>query len=179
MRRVLSIGGLALVVLLVLSGAMLQSNVQAKDAPGCDGLASYRAAMFKAGRDYLASLDKDSIPVSRSPITYSSDDWTALANDALAYQRAMKKIAPPDFAKDWHQAQIEKDGLVQQLAATAASSGVLATIAFKDQIDLATKKSDAALAAAGKSCADFIGFQHDWDSLDGDINGTPVATPAS
>jgi hypothetical protein len=151
----------------------------AKDAPGCEGLAAYRVAMFKAGKDYLASLDRDSIPVSRSPITYSSDDWTALAKDALDYQRAVKKITPPEFAKGWHQAQVEKDGLIQQLATTAASSGVLAAIAFKDQFDQATKKSDDALAAAGVICADFISFQHDWDALDGDINGTPVATPAS
>lgn len=165
------------VVLLLLVGAVV-NGATAEDAKGCEGLSDYRAAMFKAGRDYLDSRGKDGIETGRDPFTYSSDDWTKIADHALAYQKALKDIDPPEWAAPWHQAQIESIGLLEQMSRAVAEDGIFAVIAFEKQINDADAKRSEALEAVTKTCADFAQFQRDWDALDGENEqGTPVATP--
>ena len=164
--------------LIVVSGLAI-NRADAKDTKGCDGLADYRAEMFAAGRDYLKLLDEDGIGVGRDPFTYSSDDWTSGADDLLAYNRALVEIDPPEWAAEWHQLKIELSGLSEQVFRIIAKDGVMMILGFSDQFDANEAATDAAIERIGKSCADFPAFTRDHDALDGDIDGTPVATPTN
>lgn len=165
------------VVAMIVAGGFAAATADAKDAKGCDGLGDYRTEMFKVGRDYLKANSEDGIPFSRELLTYSSDDWTNLAENVLEYQRGLNSIDPPDWAQQWHQTQIEGAGLLEQIGRAAAENGALATVAFSDQAEAIQEQRDAALKAVSKICSQFTEFRYDWDALDGDVDGTPVATP--
>lgn len=174
------IAAVAITIVLGVCGGLFAAHVtdgSGDDTKGCEGLGDYRAAMFKAGRDYLKALDDDRIPVSRDITTFSSDDFVVLADDALDYSRVMKGIIPPSFAATWHQVKIERLGIVEQIGRAAAQGGLFVALAFSDQIDANERAAADAVAAAAAICADFASFEHDWQALDGLIDGTPVATP--
>lgn len=171
MRRTIAAAAL---VAVLLAGSLFSITADAKDAKGCEGLADYRAAMFQLWRH---DGDGRSIMQDRDPLTLSSDDWLLVAETALEYQRALKKIEVPDFAADWHQARIEAIGLAEQMSRAIAKDGFLVALAFVDSIEASEAKEADAVEAANLICADFAGFVHDFDALDGEIDGTPVATP--
>ncbi len=152
-----------LIVFVLIAGAAVApgSTSAAKDAPGCEGLAVYRAAIFAAGHDLNAKLVAQGIPPIRDRATYSSSDWTSYAQDAGDYQTALKTIAPPAFAAAWHQAKIEHTGLLQQISLTVAKSNVLAISAFAKSLTDNAAKTDAAVVSGAKTCADFTQFTID------------------
>lgn len=166
-----------LIVAMILTGGMVATGAGAKDAKGCEGLADYRADMFVAGRDYLELLDDDGLGGDRDPFTYSSDDWIRFGEDALIYQQALKSIIPPPWANEWHVAVESSFGLLEQIAKSAANEGVFALLVFEKPLTDAEIARDSGLVSASKQCGDFAEFHHDWDALDGNIDGTPVATP--
>lgn len=168
---------IAIVLAVLASVSYWITQTQAKDSEGCDGLGDYRKEMLKIGRDYLKALDEDGLPLSREVTTYSTDDWTALAEDALEVQRDLKDVDPPAFAEGWHALKVQRAGLSEQLAMTVATGGLMMALAFGDQFDANDAAADKELAEIAKTCADFAAFEHDWQALDGDIDGTPVATP--
>ena len=63
---------IAITILIGMFGGwfLATQTVEAEDTKGCEGLADYRVAIFKAGRDYLKALDEDGIPGSRDIFTY-------------------------------------------------------------------------------------------------------------
>jgi hypothetical protein len=152
---------------------------EANDATGCEGLADYRVAMFKIGRAYLKALDEDGIPLSRDSLTYSTEEWTTFAEDTLQFQRDLTSINPPVWASSWHELQVERTSLQAQLAKAIATAGISATAAFADHFNANDAERDTAIEAISQTCRDFAAFTHDWSALDGEIDGTPVATPAA
>jgi hypothetical protein len=177
-RAVLSLVGIMLIALIGASGAVIHSGAQAKDSPGCEGLAAYRSAMFAVGKAFVAQEARDGLGPRREITTYSSSDWTASANDLAAYQDDLKTVTPPDWLKTWHEVKIEGAGLGQQVSLAAANGGRFAILAFKDPSAKLDTENTAAKEAAIKTCSDFKQFAYDWDAIDGDVNGTPVATPS-
>lgn len=143
----------------------------------CDGLGDYRKAMFEAGRHYLKAVSDDGIDIDANPMTLSSDDWQALAEDELQYQREIRDVTPPEWAKTWHDLKVQYAGFVQQLDLTAATSGIIAASAMVDELNKLDAQADQAIAAIAQICSEFPAFEHDFDSLDGNIDGTAVPTP--
>lgn len=167
-----------LVVAALFAGAVAVQVTAAEDAKGCEGLSDYRVAMFKIGRDYLEKIESE-VPnwQQREATSYSTDEWRSISEAALEAQRAIKDLDPPTWAEAWHDLQIERWGMVEQMTKTVASDGIMAAIAFTDGLDSIEEKLKSATEDVGKACADFIDFERDWQSLDGEIDGTPVATP--
>lgn len=170
---------LAMIMIVAVIGfaGVAASTADAKDTKGCEGLGDYRKELFKIGRAYSEDLNKAGLTTDRDPLTYSTDDWIAYADITLEYQRALKKVTPPDWAKEWHQGRLERSGLIEQIARTIASGGIMMGVAFNDQADALDAKDKQVIASTSEACADFAAFEHDWQSIDGEIDGTPVATP--
>lgn len=144
----------------------------AEDAKGCEGLTEYREAIIAAWQgDEAASTD--SANGNRDPMTLSSDEWLLIADGARDYQRVLKEIDPPGFAEDWHQAQIELIGLLEQSSRAAAKDGVFAMFAFAESIEEAEAKEAAAVEAGAAICPDFGDFVQEFAALRGDEPGTP------
>src|SRR5687768_13393677 len=78
-----------------------------KDTAGCDGLSAYSDKMLDAGKDYLDDLEEDGVSLDADPLSYSSEDWTMLAENAGSFRDALDEIDPPAFAAEWHEAQRE------------------------------------------------------------------------
>lgn len=171
-------GRFAALLLFLLASALgeSQTGADAKDANGCEGLESYRKAMLAAGQDFINALENDGIPVGRDPLTFSSAEWRTFAERAAAFQAALKEIAPPSFAAEWHQAQVERYGLLEQAAKAIADNGVMASAAFSEAIDKNEAARADALTAATAACSDFASFNREYDALDGQIDGTPEAS---
>lgn len=179
MKRLFSSVGV-LAILAVLAGAVFApSRSAAEDAPGCEGLGDYRAEMFKAGRDFLALLDERGVSLSKDPFSYSTDDWIAYAESSLEFQRDLKEITPPAWAAEWHQAKVDLAAIAEQLGKAAEKDGVLAVLMFGDALEKNEAEGNALIATISATCADFQQFTVDWDALDGNIKGTPVATPSA
>lgn len=173
MKRLGLIAGV--LVLLFAVGAFAMQG-RAKDAEGCDGLSVYRTEMFAAATAYGKRMDEHGL-TGRAVLSLSSDDWRNFADDALAYQRDLKAITPPEWAASWHETQIAYAGMAEQVAALAAESGPLAVAAIGPQIDeVAANAVDAAKETA-KTCADFAAFVSDWYRYLG--VDEPVATPTA
>ena len=165
------------VIALIVAGGFVATSANAKDAKGCEGLADYRVAMFKVGRSYLEANADDGIPFDRDPLTFSSDDWADAASNALQFQRDIKSVTPPNWAMPWHVLKIEFAGLVEQAFRAISTGGILMSAGFSEPIDANGSAADSAVKEITKTCPVFADFQHDWSALDGDIDGTPVATP--
>lgn len=128
------------------------------------------------GEAWGQALDDAHLDPSRSPATFSSDDWLAYAEIALTYNRELKTVDAPDWLEDWLQVRIEATGLQEQIGKAAAEGGMFVILGFGDQADDLDERGDEAKAAAIAQCADFEQFAYDWDALDGEVDGTPVAT---
>jgi hypothetical protein len=174
MRRLLLV---LVVALLVMPGVSLL-RADAKDAPGCDGLGEYRAELFAVGSDYYSALADGFIDVTAASETYSTDDWSVIADASLQLQRDLKAIDPPEWIREWHVKQITQVGGLQQVASTAVESGVFAASMVGSsfaELPGQIKQIQIDLEAV---CADAKQFFYDWAALDGYVAGTPVATPS-
>jgi hypothetical protein len=168
------------VVVGVLFGAafVLQPlDSRAEDAPGCEGLEDYSEQMLDAGAKLVEFWEEADIGPEREPTTYSSNDGTHYAEGGLQFQRALREIDPPAWAETWHVSKIEIAGLQEQIGKAAAEGGVLVILAFEEAIDANEAREDAAYAEATEACEDFAEFEAEWDALDGQVEGTPIATP--
>jgi hypothetical protein len=143
-------------------------------------LSDYRDAIFPVGQDLVAAWDEAGIDlVTRSAASFSSSEWATLAELAVVYQEQLKQIEPPDFAADWHRSLIEQAGLQEQVGRAAAEHGVLAAgLVFGGELDEIDQRIDEAREAAIDACPEFRSFHQDWDAIDGNVAGIPVATPA-
>lgn len=181
MRRIALL--LLLVVPLVVGLLRWLPPATAGDAPGCEGLTTYRAAMLAAGQEFLRAFDDDGYSFaaieSDQVLTYSSDDWTAMADHFLALNRELRDITPPDWAAEWHDLRIQHMGLLEQTLRAIATGGILMGWAFVDPLDELNANAEAAVVAASVTCDNFAAFAYEWDALDGKVDGTPVATPVA
>lgn len=148
-----------------------------QDAPGCEGLAVYRDAMYAVGR-YLNDTSEDAgLTDGRNTQTYSSDDWTTYADIALEVQHRLKAITPPAFAADYHQTMIETFGLLEQIGRAAAKNGFDGLFEqYSDTIDELGQRSLTATAAATAICADFEEVDNTWGAQSTGADGSPVAS---
>jgi len=162
---------------LAIAGMALTQGATAQNAQGCEGFSEYQDAMIEVGTEYLAALDDDGILPGRDPLTYSSADWESLAENAVSWQESMKSIEPPVWADDWHQTQVERAGLLEQLGIAAGESGAMASLTFGDSIDANVAAAGVAAESAIQQCTLFLPFEVEWESLDAEIGGAPV--PAS
>lgn len=160
--------GIAVIVLAVLAVAALALPSSADDAPGCDGLAEYREAML--------SLPLP-IEADDNAFTMSSSDWLAYAESSLEFHDLLADVTPPEWAADWHEARLDAFGFREQLGRMVAENGVMVLLGFDDTVNDLIENSDKAEASAIDTCPDFAAFAYEWDALDGDVDGTPVATP--
>lgn len=152
-------------------------GARADDAPGCEGLAAFRAEIMPIGERWADALFDARLGPSRSPATFSSDDWLTYADIALTANRGFKSIEAPDWLDEWIQARIASTGLMEQMSRAAAEDGFLVLLGFGGQIDALSQQSDSADSAAIARCPAFAQFASDWDALDGEVDETPVATP--
>jgi len=107
-------------------------------------------------------------------MTYTSDDWKVLADVSLAFNRELRKITPPDWAEDWHQALLEETALFEQAIRSIAISGIFAAIAFNDAIEkVQTRLNDLARDYAS-FCPDFAAMNEEFGSTD--ATPTPLST---
>ena len=171
MKRLGLIAGM--LVLLFTVGAFAMQG-RAKDATGCDGLSVYRTEMFAAASAYGKRMDEHGL-TGRAVLSLSSDDWRNFADDALAYQRDLKAITPPEWASSWHLTQVAYAGVAQQMATFAAENGPFAITAIGPQIDAVRASAAAAAQTTTRTCADFAAFVSDWYRYLGVDN--PAATP--
>jgi hypothetical protein len=132
--------------------------------------------MLESGAAIVVLWEAAGIGPDREPATFSSGDWKAYAEGALQLQRALREIEPPSWAESWHESKIEVAGLQEQIGKAAAEGGVLVILAFEEPLDANEARQDAALAEATEACAEFADFEAEWDALDGQVEGTPVAT---
>ena len=165
---------LALAGVLVAFVAVWQ--VAADDAPGCDGLEAYREAMLAAAEPMVTYLEVSGFG-DANPLTVSSAEWLVYADEALAFNERLLAIEPPEWAADFHRLQLDTTGMQEQVGRTVAESGVMALLLFEDTVNDIEERKDSVPAAIAETCPDFASFSHEWDALDGEIDGTPVATP--
>lgn len=149
------------------------------DSLGCDGLTVYQSQMLAAKRSLLAAMAAGDMSPARDPLTYSSDEWRAYAHDVAAYQKALKAITPPPFARAWHEARIEWAGTMEQAAIIASTNGALAAASFGPVIDRLNAQTAKAFTAASAACIDFPEFGRAWDALTTAEAATPAATPVT
>jgi hypothetical protein len=162
----------------MLAGLAAQlAPAKAEDTKGCEGLGEYRTEMFAVGSTFAKTLKDLKFTQNDDLFTKSSDDWQALADASLQFQRDLKEITPPDWIRDWHDLLVTRAGALQNMALAAVTGGVLATTAFTDTFSKIDGDIDDAKEAIAEGCGDAAQFFHDWDALDGSIDGTPVATP--
>ncbi len=169
----------AIVVLVLAVSVLAPVTVHAEDAPGCEGLAQFRADIMPVGERWGQALIDAHLDPSRSPATFSSDDWLTYAEIALDANKGLKTVDAPGWLTDWLQVRIESTGLQEQIGKAAAESGMLIILGFGDQIDELHQRDIEAKASAIARCTEFAQFAYDWDALDGVVDGTPVATPAA
>src|SRR4051812_31516716 len=123
---------IAAVLALLLGGQVVRHFTQSNpsDAPGCQGLADYRTAMFRAERDYLDDITEDGVPAGEEPVTYSSAAWHTIAEDTLSLQTALNAITPPPWAAGFHEVVIARERISEQISASVAEGGVTAGMPF-------------------------------------------------
>jgi len=149
----------------------------ATPAASCAGLDAYAAAMLEVGTTWSRAMERDGF-LERDPQTFSAPEWIALAEHAEVLQTATKQITPPPVATGWHQASVEAMGLQSSLARTVATSGLLAVLAFTDQVDANEVETIEQRRQAETACPEFEDFHRQWDLLDGEVDrvdATPVA----
>lgn len=150
---------------------------RANDAPGCEGLAEFREAIMPIGERWAEAQAAIGIGgPDWSPATLSSDDWVAYADLSLSRNRELKEIDAPEWLADWLDVRIDSTALQEQLGKAAAEGGFLVLLAFGDEIEKLDQRDTEARQAAIERCAVFEQFAYDWDALDGEVDGTPVAT---
>jgi hypothetical protein len=166
-------------IAIVLVGVLLSpAGVRADDAPGCEGLERFRADLFPVGEQWADELEELGVSDSDwDPLTMSSDDWVTFAEIALAIHRELKAVDAPDWVMDWMQVRLDTTALQEQIGKAVAEGGILVILGFNPAIDGLDQRDDQTREAAIAQCADFAQFAHDWDALDGEIDGTPVPTP--
>jgi len=142
-------------LLIVLAGLPFMQTSAAQDPAGCEGMSAYREAMITTGQVYVDTLEEDGFLPGRDPLTYSSAEWEMLADNAAAWQKALKSIEPPAWAVDWHQTQIELAGLQEQLGIAAAGSGVVATLPFEESFSALQASADLGADEATRQCTTF------------------------
>jgi len=169
------LGLIAGILVLLFAVGVFAMRGSAKDAEGCDGLDAYRTEMFAAATAYSQRMTDDGLN-GRAVFSLSSDDWRSFADNALAYQRDLKKINPPEWAATWHQTQIAYAGIAQQMAASAAEYGPFAIATLSDQLDEVLADAVTAAQITAETCADFDVFVSDWYRFLGvDNPATPTA----
>ena len=168
-----------LMALVVLAVVLVPGSVRAGDAPGCEGLEQFRADIMPIGEKWADDLKALGVSdLDWDPLTMSSDDWQDYADIALSANRELKGIDTPDWAADWMAVQLDTTALQEQIGKAAAAGGSLAIIAFSSSIDTINQRDDESRKTTIAHCAEFAQFVYDWDALDGQIDGTPVPTPA-
>lgn len=165
--------------LALLAVVLVPSGARAGDAPGCEGLEQFRADIMPIGERWADALTDAHLGAAREVTTFSSDDWTVYAGIALSVNKELKTVDAPDWLDAWLQVRIESTGLQEQIGKAAAEGGMFVILGFGNQVDALNQRDDEAKAAAIARCADFAQFAYDWDALDGEVDGTPVATPAA
>lgn len=167
MKRVVAVLAVILSVLV-----LLPVPARTDDAPGCEGLAAFRDELFPIGEQWADDLADLGIS---DPLTMSSDDWLAYAELSLETHRALKGVDAPAWAEDWLTVRIDTTALQEQIGRAAATGGVFITLGFSDAIDAIEQRDTETREAAIEHCADFAQFAYEWDALDGEVDGTPVA----
>jgi len=162
---------------MVAAAMCLPASAHAGDAPGCEGLEQFRAEIMPIGEQWSQELSAANLDSSRSPATFSSDDWLDYAEIALTYNKELKAIDAPDWLDEWLQVRIEATGLQEQIGKAAAEGGMFVILGFSEQADDLSRREDEVKTAAITRCPDFAQFAYDWDALDGEVEGTPVPTP--
>lgn len=159
------------VIAMIVAGGFISTTANAKDAKGCEGLGEYRAEIFEVGSNYLTNVRSD-IPGfdDREMTSYSSEEWIALADDLVEYQKSISAVEPPEWAKPWHLYQIERAGTNEQVARTAGTDGLFAIIAFTEAIEALESKAELVKSEVSAVCGDFPKFLADWDMLDGTMD---------
>jgi hypothetical protein len=132
--------------------------------------------MFAAARTFLNALDDGGLRETDDPQTFSSDDWRLLADQVDIYVLALREIDPPHFAVGWHQAVIEAAILGADISRAIANDGIDAIEAFQTPSAISDRALQLTLSAAIRHCPDFEQFHLDWEAMDDDTTGTPVAT---
>jgi hypothetical protein len=160
--------------LLVVLGSLSSLHASAQDAADCGELTSYQDAMLTAGQSYVSAQNESGINGDRDPLTLSSAEWDVMAGNIAALQSELRAIVPPDWAGDWHQAQVERAGLREQMAIAASDSGVLVLEEFDDSVAANDAAADAAAQAAIQQCTLFLPFQAEWETLEGQWAAAPV-----
>jgi hypothetical protein len=163
--------------LLIVLGSLSSLQVSAQDTARCDELTTYQDAMLAAGQTYVAAQSEDGIDGDRDPLTLSSAEWDAMAGNNAALQAELRVIVPPDWAGDWHQSQVERAGLQEQMAIAASDSGVLVLEEFDDSVAANAAAADESAQAAIQQCTLFLPFQVEWETLEGQWSAAPE--PAS
>lgn len=161
----------ALAVLLLVGSLIGSLHASAEDAKGCEGLAPYRAKMTIAGNTYARKLADIGYTEDREILSYSSQEWVAIADATLEAQTRYKKITPPPFAQAYHDNLIAKLGLIEQLGRAIADNGPFAALVFTEPIDEIDSEAQIAIDAALAACPDFA-------KLLPDEVATPQASPA-
>lgn len=165
-------------MIVAICGALLAPmQTAADDPPGCDGLAQFSADISLIGQQWRSELDAAGLGPERDIETYSSDDWTAMADAALNTNRALKAIDAPDWAKPWMGIHIESTGLMEQIGRVAAVGGIIATIAFTEQVTELDHRDEIFTTIVTKRCPAFAGFLNGEYTPGDEIDGAPVATP--
>jgi len=153
-------------VLLIVAAAVavFALPLSADDAPGCEGLEAYSAAMMAEERP---------IEADENVFTMSSSDWLAYAESALDFHDRIAAIEPPTWAAEWHEVRLDLAGFKEQVGRAAALEGVFVVLGFEDTIEELNERDAVALAAAVAACPDFEAFALEWNPPE----GTPVASP--
>lgn len=162
---------LALVLPVIAALVFFAMPSRADDAPGCEGLAEYREAMFAAAEPLPMQADDN-------PLTMSSSDWLAYAESSLAFHDRLSEVEPPEWAAEWHVVRLDITGMQEQIGRAAAKEGAFVILGFEELVNDIFERDDETRESAIAICSDFATFADDWDALDGENrDGTPVPTP--
>jgi len=155
----------------------LAHTTLAQDPKGCEGLSEYRTQVINAQAKTRALITDAGVDLDADGTAYTSDDWIAIADAVLAFNRELRKTTPPDWAEEWHQALLDSTALREQLARSIATGGLFAGLAFSDQIEETQTRLNDLARDYSSFCPDFAALNDEFNGTDATPTPTPTLPP--
>lgn len=161
---------LVAVLLLVSTGLAvgMTSPAMAIQATDCTGIEEYIASLEAAGEE-LEALFPESEDDNLD--TWTSEQFTAASEAIVSAQESFAEIEPPAIAEEFHALLVQQFGLLSDMFATMATTGVFGALIFAEQMETL----DTELDATAQQIEDACGVELTDVVDDEESDATPVA----
>ncbi|MEZ4530671.1 MAG: hypothetical protein R2855_06525 [Thermomicrobiales bacterium] len=159
---------LGLILALSAVGFLAPSPTAARQDADCTGIEEYIATLEATGEELeetFPASDEDNLD------TWTSEQFTAASEAITNVQETFGEIEPPAIAEEFHALLLQQFGLLSDVFATMATTGVFGMLMFAEQLE--TNETD--LDAAAQQIEDACGVELTDVIDDEESAATPVA----